>query len=405
LNAVSRVVRARWVLPIDNAPLSGGWIRIAAARIAAVGAGRTPSGAEDLGDVAILPGLVNAHTHLELSWMAGRVPQSGSMVDWIRQLIRARAGGAPGGEAAEVAAAEHAILDLRAAGTALVGDVSNTLITIPLLDANGVGGVVFHELLGFSVADPEALVRDAWAKVDDRTSSIDRDRKGLAATVVAHAPYSVSPSLMTAIARAQRAAPLSIHLGESADELEFLRSGRGPFRDLLEDLGVWDAGWTPPGGGPVDYLLDLEYLTPGCLVVHGVHLTVAELERVRERQAVIVTCPRSNEWVGAGMPPVSHFYASGVPVAIGTDSLASVATLNLFDELAALRRIAPEVSAASLLESATRVGAEALGQGERYGTIAPGKRAALVAVRVPAGVTDVEEYLVGGVDPADVTWI
>jgi len=403
LNAVSRVVRARWVLPIDNAPLSGGWIEITGDRIAAVGAGRVPSDAEDLGDVAILPGLVNAHTHLELSWMAGRLSPSGSMVDWIRQLMRVRVGGAPGGEAAEVAAAERAILDLRASGTALVGDISNTLITIPLLDTNGVGGVVFHELLGFSVADPEALVRDAWAKVDDRTSAIDRGR--LTATVVAHAPYSVSPSLMTTIARAQRVAPLSIHLGESVQELEFLRSGRGPFRELLEDLHVWDAAWTPPGGGPVDYLLDLEYLTPGCLIVHGVHLTVAELERLRERQAVIVTCPRSNEWVGAGMPPVSHFYASGVPVAIGTDSLASVATLNLFDELAALRRIAPEVSAASLLESATRVGAAALGQGQRYGTIAPGKQAALVAVRVPAGVTDVEEYLVGGVDPDDVSWV
>jgi cytosine/adenosine deaminase-related metal-dependent hydrolase len=403
LKALPRVVRARWVLPIDNAPLSGGWIQITGDRIAAIGTGRVPSNAEDLGDVAILPGLVNAHTHLELSWMAGRVSPSGSMVDWIRQLMRARMGGAPGGEAAEVAAAERAILDLRASGTALVGDISNTLITIPLLDTNGVGGVVFHEILGFSVADPDALVRDAWAKVDDRTSSIDG--RTLTATVVAHAPYSVSPSLMTTIARAQRVAPLSIHLGESADEVEFLRSGRGPFRELLENLHVWDAEWTPPGGGPVDYLLDLEYLTPGCLIVHGVHLTVAELERLRERQAVIVTCPRSNEWVGAGMPPVSHFYASGVPVAIGTDSLASVATLNLFDELAALRRIAPEVSAASLLESATRVGAAALGLGQRYGTIAPGKQAALVAVRVPAGVTDVEEYLVGGVDPDDVSWV
>ena len=136
--------------------------------------------------------------------------------------------------------------------------------------------------------------------------------------------------------------------------------------------------------------------------MHGVHLTPADLERLRDQQAVIVTCPRSNEWVGAGMPPVSHFYASGVPVAIGTDSLASVGSLNLFDELAALRRIAPEVSAASLLESATRTGAEALGHGDRYGHIAPGKRAALLEVRVPAGIRDVEEYLVGGIAPDDI---
>jgi cytosine/adenosine deaminase-related metal-dependent hydrolase len=105
------------------------------------------------------------------------------------------------------------------------------------------------------------------------------------------------------------------------------------------------------------------------------------------------------------MPPVSHFYASGVPVAIGTDSLASVGSLHLFDELAALRRIAPEVSAASLLESATRVGAEALGHGGRYGTIAPGKRPALLEVRLPEGLGDVEEYLVGGIAPDRVRWI
>jgi cytosine/adenosine deaminase-related metal-dependent hydrolase len=97
------------------------------------------------------------------------------------------------------------------------------------------------------------------------------------------------------------------------------------------------------------------------------------------------------------MPRVAHFYAAGLPVAIGTDSLASVATLNLFDELAELRRLAPDVTAASLLDSATRAGAEALGFGSAFGTLTPGKRAALVAVDVPAAVTDVEEYLVSGV--------
>ena len=127
-----------------------------------------------------------------------------------------------------------------------------------------------------------------------------------------------------------------------------------------------------------------------------------DLVRLGEAGGVIVTCPRSNVWVGGGLPPVAHFYAAGVPVAIGTDSLASVASLNMFDELAELRRIAPEVSAAGLLESATRVGAMALGWEREFGTLAAGARAALLAVDVPAGVTDVEEYLVSGVPPASV---
>ncbi len=244
------------------------------------------------------------------------------------------------------------------------------------------------------------LVRQAW----DRLDRIDR-HAGVRFSVVAHAPYSVSPALFSTVARAQRESPLSVHLAESAEELEFLQSGGGPFRDLLEELGGWDSGWTPPRQDPVSYIQALGYLTPGCLVVHGVHLTVAALERLREQHAVIVTCPRSNEWVGAGIPPVAHFYASGLPVAIGTDSLASVGSLSLFDELAALRRIAPEVSAASFLESATRTGAEALGQADRFGTITQGKRPALLEVGVPAGINDVEEYLVGGIAADDIRWI
>jgi 5-methylthioadenosine/S-adenosylhomocysteine deaminase len=105
------------------------------------------------------------------------------------------------------------------------------------------------------------------------------------------------------------------------------------------------------------------------------------------------------------VPPLAAFYDAGVPVAFGTDSLASVDDLNLFSELALARRIAPTVSARRLLESATRIGARALGFGDDYGTIEPGKRAALISVRLPAGVRDVEEYLVSGITAADVAWV
>jgi cytosine/adenosine deaminase-related metal-dependent hydrolase len=396
----SRLVRARWILPIDQPPLKDGWIQFDADRIQAVGRGRPPGPPEDRGEAAILPGLVNAHTHLELSWMAGRVPPAASMIEWIRGLLRGRASGPPGGESEAIHAAEGALLDARAAGTVLVGDISNSLISPGLLASNELAGTVFHELLGFSARDPQGAVRRAWGRLDGL-----EHHDGVRLSVVAHAPYSVSPALFSAIARSQRESPLSVHLAESAEEMEFLQSGRGPFRDLLQELNSWDSSWTPPRQDPVSYLETLGYLTPGCLVVHGVHLTTTALERLREDEAVIVTCPRSNEWVGAGMPPVSHFYASGVPVAIGTDSLASVGSLNLFDELAALRRIAPEVSAASLLESATRIGAKALGYGERYGRLAPGTRPALLEVRVPAGLSDVEEYLVGGIARDDVRWV
>jgi cytosine/adenosine deaminase-related metal-dependent hydrolase len=152
----------------------------------------------------------------------------------------------------------------------------------------------------------------------------------------------------------------------------------------------------------VEYLARLGYLVPGVLAVHGVHLNDGAFLQLREAEAVLVVCPRSNAWVGAGLPNVSRAYSLGLPVALGTDSLASAPTLNMFDELAELRRIAPEVSPASLLESATRIGARALGLGRSLGTLGVGKRAALTAVSVPAGERDVEEYLVSGVPASAV---
>jgi cytosine/adenosine deaminase-related metal-dependent hydrolase len=396
---VDGILRARWVLPVVRPPIAEAWVEIAGGRIQRIGAGAAPGPPRDLGDVALLPGLVNAHTHLELSWMEGRVPPADSLVDWIRRLIQVRAFGRLTGQPAQERAARRAAETISATGTVLVGDVSNSLTTPSAIQQARLGGVIFHELLGLNVADPMMMVAEAWARVDRQEKPDDHP---IEYSVSAHAPYSVSASLFSEIARRRRDAPQTVHLAESAEELEFLRTGRGPFRDLAEDLGVWTDPWTTPACDPVEYLRRLGYLQPGTLVVHGVHLTDDNLATLRDAGAFVVTCPRSNEWVGAGIPRVSHFYASGVPVAIGTDSLASAPTLNLFDELAALRRIAPDVSAASLIESATAVGARALGFGHEFGTIAPGKRAALVAVDVPPGTTDVEEYLVSGVPPSAV---
>jgi cytosine/adenosine deaminase-related metal-dependent hydrolase len=395
------IATARWVLPIDRPPLRDGWVRIEGGQIAEVGDGPPPGPAESLGARAILPGLVNTHTHLELSWMAGRIPPAASMDHWIRAMMKVRRGQPPGDEAEDEAALAAAEA-MRAAGVVLVGDVSNSLRTPAILARAGLGGVVFHELLGFNVPDPAALVRAAWASVTKAGEAVADAPRRVSVTVAAHAPYSVAPALFREIARAHQAGPLSVHLGESNEEMQFLRSGDGPIRRMLETLGVWTQSWPIPDCDPVSYMSRVGYLQRGMLAVHGVHLDDAALERLASAGAVLVTCPRSNVWVGGGVPRIGHFYATGVPVAIGTDSLASVATLSVFDELAELRRLAPEIAAGRLLDSATRVGAEALGFGRDYGTLAPGKRAALVAVDVPEDEPDVEEYLVSGVPPGAI---
>ena len=350
----------------------------------------------DLGDVAILPGLVNAHTHLELSWMRNRIPPGDSMPAWASRLMALRfdQGADPPGPIAE------AIREVRAAGTALVGDVTNTLAPYDLLADSDLGGAIFKEILGFNPSSPEQMVAAAQSELDGLTPLA-----WLRASIVPHAPYSVSPALFRAIARAAADRPLSVHVGESLDEMQFLREGTGAWRELLGRLGVWNEGWHAPGCGPVEYLDRLGLLNARLLAVHGTQLDDGELARLTAAGATLVTCPRSNQWTGAGTPSIGRFYESGVRLAIGTDSLASVDDLNLFRELAEVRRLAPHVPARRLLESATIAGAAALGFAEDFGSIEPGKRADLIAVRAPHAVEDVEEYLVSGLQPDVIRWL
>jgi cytosine/adenosine deaminase-related metal-dependent hydrolase len=174
---------------------------------------------------------------------------------------------------------------------------------------------------------------------------------------------------------------------------------------MLARLGVWTDEWKAPAAGPVGYIAANGLLTDRLLAVHCVQLTDVELQALAAAGATVVTCPRSNRWTGAGLPPVERFYASGVRVAIGTDSLSSVEDLNLFSELKLIRDLAPAVPPREILASATTHGADALGFGDELGTIQPGKRAELIAVRLPSETVDVEEYLLSGIEPSDVTWL
>ena len=174
---------------------------------------------------------------------------------------------------------------------------------------------------------------------------------------------------------------------------------------MLETIGAWRDDWAVPGCDPVTYLDRHHLIDANTLVVHGVQFSDASLCRLAAIGATLVTCPRSNQWVGAGYPPVDRFYQCGVKVAVGTDSLASVGDLNVFSELTTMRRLAPNVAAGRFLESATLIGAQALGLGKDLGSLTPGKRAEMIAVRLPVGVMDVEEFLLSGVQPAQIEFV
>jgi cytosine/adenosine deaminase-related metal-dependent hydrolase len=402
---------AAWVLPIVEPPIHDGWIAVDRGRIVAFGR-RGPAEARadliraleyDLGSVAVMPGLVNAHTHLELSYLRDQVPPAPDFVTWIRGVLTARRA-RPDASAAEILeGVDRAIDEAARCGTAVVGDISNTLVTFGPLAASALAGVVFYELLRFNAADPVALVEQACRQLEPCRPT-ERVRTSLAA----HAPYSVAPLLFRAIRNAVNRdpfAPCSVHLSESVEEVEFIRTAKGPWRELLEELGSWDPAWTAPGISPVQYLDENGFLDARLLAVHGVQMSRADLARLVARGTTLVTCPRSNRHTGAGAPPLEEFYRSGVRVAVGTDSLASAPDLNLFAELAAMRTLAPSVPASAILESATEQGARALGFDAEYGSIEPGKRARLLAVAVPPGTSDVEEYLVSGIHPGQIRWV
>jgi cytosine/adenosine deaminase-related metal-dependent hydrolase len=301
----------------------------------------------------------------------------------------------------QVGAIDDAIIEAQSSGTAAVGDISNSMRAVAAMRRRNLDGVVFHELLGFKERDGAVIaatrdLREAAAAAGARVS------------LAPHAPYSTSLELFSAIRSAvnDNGCPImSVHLGESPEEVEFLETGTGTWRSILEFIGAWRDDWEAPACDPVSYLDRHGLIDGNTLVVHGVQFTDGALAKLAKIGATLVTCPRSNQWVGVGYPPIDRFYRSGVKVAVGTDSLASVEDLNVFSELKTMRYLAPGVPATKILESATLIGARALGLGDELGSLTPGKRAEMIAVTLPDRVGEVEEFLLSGITPQQIEWL
>lgn len=301
-------------------------------------------------DGLLLPGLVNAHTHLEFS-AGGSIPGGNGLPDWLTRVMTRPRPAAAMREAAGRASAGW----LRARGTAAVCDISNVGDTAPWLVDAGLVGVVQHERIGFERASlPD---RVASAGLPDR---VDRGPAGEVVTRPApHAPYSTAPELLVAASR-PGAVPASIHLAEDAMELLFLAEGRGPCADVLDDLGRDWRWWSPPGLAPAQALDALGLLGPDLMLVHGTWLDPSAIELVAARGAPICLCPRSNLHIGGRLPDVPAMVAAGVRLALGTDSLASAPDLDVLGELAALNAAFPDVDPLTWLRAATAGGADAL---------------------------------------------
>ena len=385
------ILTASWVLPIAGPPLRDGRVAIHDGRVTWVGGAGDPGAPEaplcDLGPGVLLPGLVNAHCHLELSHLAGRVPFGAGYVHWIEGVVAGRGRVA---DAAVRSASDAAVRFWEERGTVAVGDVSNALGHLDLLAASRLSAVVFLELLAWDPAKAETLL--SWA--EERLSAVAPDlRPGLEVRLAAHAPHSVSPALLRRLA--ERGGPAAIHLAESPDESAFLADGGGEWPAFLERRGLGHVAFSPPGVSPVRHADGLGVLHPRLVAAHGVQVDAADREVLARRGVHVVLCPRSNRNLGVGRADVPGLLAAGVRLALGTDSLASVETLDVLDDAVLLHRSFPGVDAAAVLRMATLGGAEALGFGD-LGAIAPGRRAALAFAGAASPPTEPHEFLLSG---------
>jgi cytosine/adenosine deaminase-related metal-dependent hydrolase len=333
---------------------------------------------EERAEGALLPGLVNAHSHLDLSILAGRLSGGQGLAAWAMQVGRAAAAFSA---EQRCDAARRAALAAVAAGTAAVGDVGNTLLSVPALAGAGLAGVFFHELLG----SREAATGDALADAEREHREFVQAGPwptNLARVPAPHALYSAGPDLLRRIFMAAAATghPTSIHVAEDEDEILLLRDGTGRWAQVLASLQV-PAGTRTPGLGPVAYLESLGAFAGDRppLLVHMVCASAQDIALAHKHRAPVVLCPRSNLHIGGRLPDVRALLAADVMLALGTDSLGSSPDLSLWGEMAALASHFPDLAPEVWLAAATAGGAAALGL-PALGALAPGKRPGLIDV-------------------------
>ncbi len=403
------LLSADWALPVSNPPLRKGGVVLEGGTIAAVGpvdtllrnyphADHRPL----LGHI-LMPGLVNAHTHLELTALKDRVPAGDSFVSWILRLIAERQAMNDAGIAASV---QHGLDECLASGTTCLGEIANTPHSLRILRNAGVRGVVFQEILGRPTGDIPARIDALRAHIETlRAAAGER----LRVAVAPHSPYTLSSELFARLAdylNTERL-PYAIHLAESQDEIDYFLHNRGELKERLFPAVGWNQVHRPPDvGSPLAYLDTFGLLTPRLLAVHGVHLMPQEITRLGQAGASLVICPRSNDILRVGRAPLTTMLKAGIPVGLGTDSLASNPQLSIWQEMKILMEDHPGLDPAAVFRMASRRGAEVLGVAREMGSFEPGRSASFLAVEGTVGTAgEVFEYLTSiGLD-AKIEWV
>lgn len=326
---------------------------------------------QDLGPVLIAPGLVNCHTHLELSHLRGRTASGQGFAAWVRSLL------ANDPEGLDAASLEAACAELAGCGAALVLDVASRRPqqVSAALDRAGVDHLLLLESFGFAGAGGLDLPPGA--------RDLPREFLERRCAVAGHSLATTRPeSLRAAYAWcAWRGRPFSLHLAEHEGEAEFLATGQGGFAALLRERVV-PPDFAPPGCSPVSYADSLGLLGPLTLAVHCVHLSTPNIRLLARRRATVCLCPRSNAHIGVGRAPWERLRDEGVRLVLGTDSLASCPDLDLWNEVRyVLERFEGRLTLAEAVSWVTRNPARLLGREADLGTLEQGRLA--VYTRVP----------------------
>jgi len=364
-----RVLSADWVVPVEGPPIRDGAVVIEDGAIVAVGAVAELGEGERFRDAVILPGFVNAHTHLEYAVYAG-FGDGLSFGPWIALHVERK-------QRLDLedmeAIARFGALECLRSGVTTVGDCSFSGAAATACAQLGLRAVVYLEVFG---ADGSA-VEERFTPTSERIAGALSESVRLG--ISPHAPYTCSLDLYGACA--ELGLPIATHLAESEAETEFLRTGIGSWLEFAELLVP------PPGTTGIRALAGAGLLGPQMLAVHCVQADEEEIELLAANDVAVAHCPRSNALLGCGIAPLSALRAAGIRVCIATDSPASTPSFDMFDEMRAAiagaraRERRPDaLSAAEALELATLGGARALGWDAELGSIAPGKRADLTVL-------------------------
>jgi aminodeoxyfutalosine deaminase len=331
----------------------------------------------DWGSAVIIPGLVNAHTHLELTNLGGSLDATISFTGWLTKVVQKRRNWVREDYLSSVRAG--AGMAVRS-GTTTVGDISAGGLTAKALSGSKIRRVIFEEVLGLA---PAAAIT-CMNTLEGRLSAAEPDPL-LTHGISPHAPYSVSPALYRSMAEMARekSLPLATHLAETRAEIDFLRNGTGEFRDFLSNLGVLPEGWAAPGQSPLQYMDSLGLLDLSPLLIHCNYLDPESIARILGRRCSVIFCPRSHDFFGHEPHPVRKLLDSGINVGLGTDSLASNPSLSMLDEMRFLFSKRKDLKSEEIVRMATINGAAALGFGGALGRLRRGYWADMAVLRVP----------------------